>query len=94
MKLALAILLFLNLRTYYLMYADKRNAKRGEWRTPEARLHLNGFLLGSVGIIAAMLPPISHKGRKAKFVVIAWLCLLSNIMFLYLVYDFWAANRL
>ena len=65
---ALALVaLILNARAYYLMYADKQNARKQTWRTPERNLLLSALFFGSIGILLGMQAPLYHKRRKWYF---------------------------
>ncbi|WP_269524655.1 DUF1294 domain-containing protein [Coraliomargarita parva] len=65
-------LLAISLITYLLYALDKRRAKTGGWRTPEATLHL---LEAMGGWIAAFLAQqqFRHKTSKRPFLRMYWL---------------------
>ena len=48
------------------MLADKRKARRGAWRIPEATLIGTAALGGSIGVLAGMYL-VRHKTRHLKF---------------------------
>jgi len=50
------------------MLADKRKAKRGAWRIPEATLMWVAALGGSIGSLAGMYT-FRHKTKHAKFTI-------------------------
>lgn len=60
--------LLMSLLLLALMGADKRRARRGLWRVPEARLFLLAVLGGAPGGALGMLL-FRHKTRHALFVV-------------------------
>ncbi|MCI4668216.1 MAG: DUF1294 domain-containing protein [Bacteroidia bacterium] len=65
------ILGFLNLRTFYMMWKDKRIAKKnasqtGKGRIPEKKLIRNAFLFGAAGMLLGM-QAFRHKTKKTKF---------------------------
>ncbi len=62
---ALLIAIVLNLIVFFMYGADKKKAKRGEWRTPEKTLIIGGAI-GPWGAIAGMMH-FRHKTQKAKF---------------------------
>lgn len=67
LKIALGIyLVAINLVGFASMGMDKRRAKRGKWRIPEARLFLYAILGGSVGSIAGMWT-FHHKTKHWYF---------------------------
>ena len=67
LKVALGIYLAaINLVGFGSMGLDKRRAKRGKWRIPEARLFLYAILGGSVGSVAGMWI-FHHKTRHWYF---------------------------
>lgn len=64
----------------YASYAlDKRAARQGGWRTPEATLLLMGFLGGWPGAVVAQLT-LRHKTRKASFRFAFWMTVLLNVV--------------
>ncbi len=66
--LFLIYLLFMNILGFSLMGADKRKARRRQWRIPEKTLFLASLLGGSVGTLAGMYF-FHHKTRHWYFVV-------------------------
>jgi uncharacterized membrane protein YsdA (DUF1294 family) len=67
MKIILVYLLLINIIGIYIMYLDKRKAKKGYWRIPEATLFMVAALFGSVGILVGMRL-YHHKTKHFKFV--------------------------
>lgn len=59
-------LIVINLIGFYVMWSDKRKAKKGKWRIPENTLFLITILGGGVGTIAGMYT-FRHKTKKLKF---------------------------
>lgn len=68
MKFILIYLLILNLLGFATMAIDKRKAKRGAWRIPEARLILVAALGGSIGSFLGMRI-FRHKTKHPKFYI-------------------------
>ena len=66
MKIALLIFTVLSLLAFVLYGADKRKAKRKEWRIPEKTLLLTSFLGGALGGLAAM-QLFRHKTKHWYF---------------------------
>lgn len=60
--------IIINLFTFFIMWLDKRKAKKGKWRIPENTLLLLVLLGGGIGGIAGMYI-FHHKTQKAKFVI-------------------------
>ena len=58
----------INLFTFFMMWLDKRKAKKGKWRIPENTLLLLVILGGGIGGIIGMYA-FRHKTQKAKFVI-------------------------
>ena len=68
----------------FLRYAaDKRKAKKGKWRTPEAVLLSLGFFGGGVGAVLGMLT-FHHKTRHWYFWAVNLLGVLWQAGLLYL----------
>ena len=61
-----AYLVLVNAAALALMLADKKKARRGAWRIPEATLLGIAVLGGSIGAIAGMYL-FRHKTRHLKF---------------------------
>ena len=61
-------LICINIFTFFIMWLDKRKAKKGKWRIPENTLLLLVLLGGGIGGIAGMYT-FRHKTQKAKFVI-------------------------
>lgn len=55
-----------SIAAFAMMGADKRRARLGRWRIPEATLLLSAALGGSIGALAGMIL-FHHKTRKPKF---------------------------
>ncbi len=58
----------INLFTFFIMWLDKRKAKKGKWRIPENTLLILVLLGGGIGGIAGMYT-FHHKTQKMKFVI-------------------------
>lgn len=65
-KILLIYLLIINAVSFALMIADKRKARKGRWRIPEATLLGVAALGGSIGSLAGMYT-VRHKTRHLKF---------------------------
>lgn len=61
-------LIIINLIGFYVMWSDKRKAKKGEWRIPEQTLFIITALGGGIGTIAGMYI-FRHKTKKLRFVI-------------------------
>ena len=61
-------LIIINLIAFFMMWLDKRKAKKGKWRIPENTLPIPVLLGGGIGGIAGMYI-FRHKTQKAKFVI-------------------------
>lgn len=55
-----------NVIAFLAMGRDKKKARRGEWRTPEATLFLLAIIGGSIGSNLGMFV-FHHKTRKRNF---------------------------
>jgi len=67
-QILLLYLLIINAAGFLLMLADKRKARRGLWRIPEATLMGVAALGGSVGSLLGMYT-VRHKTKHLKFVL-------------------------
>lgn len=74
-----------NLAAFALYGIDKRRAKRGKWRIPEATLLLIAVIGGSVGALAGMYL-FRHKTRKPKFSVGVPVILGMQVLFFLLLF--------
>ena len=68
--------LILNTLTYWTYALDKRRAEAGDWRVPEARLHLLEMLGGWPGAFLAQRR-LRHKCSKGSYQFTFWLIVLA-----------------
>lgn len=61
-------LTLINALAFSLMLADKRRARKKQWRIPEAVLMTTAALGGSLGALLGMYT-VRHKTRHPKFAV-------------------------
>lgn len=66
--LVLLYLIIINAAGFLLMLTDKRKARRGAWRIPEATLMWVAVAGGSIGSLFGMYF-FRHKTRHLKFVL-------------------------
>ncbi len=71
--------IIINLLTFFVMWLDKRKAKKGKWRIPENTLLVFVLLGGGIGGIAGMYL-FHHKTQKMKFVIGFPLILICEIL--------------
>ncbi len=64
----LAYLFIMNLFGLYIMWSDKRKARKDVWRTPERNFFVVSLLGGSIGCWAGMYL-FRHKTQHVKFTV-------------------------
>ena len=82
--LALGCLALVNLAAFLTFGADKRRAKRGEWRIPERTLFLLALAFGGAGALAGM-HFFHHKTKHWYFrlgVPLILLAQLGSLLFL------------
>lgn len=61
-------LIIINIITFFVMWIDKRKAKKGKWRISEAALFILAILGGSIGGIAGIYT-FRHKTKKHRFTI-------------------------
>ena len=61
-------LVIINLFGFFIMWLDKRKAKKGAWRIPEKTLFIITAIGGGIGTTAGMYA-FRHKTQKVQFVV-------------------------
>lgn len=66
-----------SLLTYYFYWDDKRRAKLGEWRIPEANLHFWSLIGGWPGAFVAQ-QQFRHKTKKLSFRLAFWLVVIAH----------------
>lgn len=71
-------LLLINMVAWFAYYIDKRKAKKGAWRIPEARLLWYAALGGSVGALLGMTH-FRHKTQHWKFRILVPLFLVLQM---------------
>ena len=67
----------MSLATFVAYGRDKLSARRGNWRTSEADLHLLGLVGGWPGGLAAQRL-LRHKSSKSEFLAVFWLTAIIN----------------
>ncbi len=67
----------MSLIAIYSYWWDKRQARLGRWRTPEATLHMIDLLGGWPGGFAAQRW-FRHKNRKVAFQITFWLIVAAH----------------
>jgi uncharacterized membrane protein YsdA (DUF1294 family) len=82
-QFALAYLVLINLITLGFWGWDKRRAKQGGWRTPEATLLLLTAVGGFIGAYAGMRL-FRHKTRKVSFLWKWWIAAVLNALWIWL----------
>ena len=84
LKNILLYLLIINIIGFFMMWSDKRKAKKGKWRIPEQTLFVVTALGGGIGTIAGMYT-FRHKTKKLKFTIgLPVLLILEIILVIYL----------
>ena len=76
-------LVIINLIAFFMMWLDKRKAKKGKWRIPENTPLIPVLLGGGIGGIAGMYI-FRHKTQKGKFVIGFPVILLCEILLILL----------
>lgn len=66
-----------SLVTFVIYAIDKRAAVKGNWRIPEAHLHLLALIGGWPGAMAAQ-QKLRHKTKKQSFRVVFWITVILN----------------
>lgn len=73
----------INLFGFFIMWLDKRKAKKGAWRIPEKTLFIVTALGGGIGTTAGMYA-FRHKTQKIQFVIgFPFITILEIITILY-----------
>lgn len=76
------LVLIINILTFFVYGIDKLNAKRKNFRVPEAVLILLSLFFGGVGAILGMVV-FNHKTSKMSFRIIVPLAFAFNYIFSY-----------
>lgn len=77
-------LIIINLLGFYMMWSDKRKAKKGAWRIPEQTLFIVTALGGGIGTILGMYV-FRHKTKKLKFTIgLPFILIAEIILIIYL----------
>ncbi len=77
-------LVCINLVTFWAYGADKKAARRGDWRVPEAHLHALEFLGGWIGAFIGQ-KVFHHKSKKHSYQVMFWLMLVLQTAAIYII---------
>ena len=83
----IAYLVIINALGYLLMLVDKKKAKKGAWRIPEATLLTIAAIGGSMGALLGMYH-FRHKTKHPKFTVGIPLILIAQVATIGLIIHF------
>jgi len=83
-------LLSINLVTFALYGFDKRRARGGGWRVPEATLHMFGLIGGTIGAIIGQ-KYFRHKTKKKAFRIFFWIFFVIQILAAIYLYAFFTS---
>ncbi len=72
----------INAVIFFMMYSDKKAARKKQWRVPEAYLFLLTLLGGSPAMILSMVL-FRHKNRKKSFIAKALVIVIIQILALW-----------
>ena len=76
----------INIFGFFIMWLDKRKAKKGAWRIPEKTLFIITALGGGIGTIAGMYT-CRHKTQKIQFVIgFPFITILEIVTIIYFVF--------
>lgn len=75
----ISYLIIMNALGLALMHADKKKAKKHQWRIPESTLFLTALLGGSIGSLMGMYR-FRHKTKHLSFVIGMPTILISQII--------------
>ena len=78
LEYTIAYLVIINALGYLLMLVDKKKAKKGAWRIPEATLMTVAAFGGSIGSLLGMYH-FRHKTKHPKFTVGIPLILIAQV---------------
>jgi uncharacterized membrane protein YsdA (DUF1294 family) len=76
-RILISIPLAMSVVAFFLYRSDKRSAQAGEWRVPEATLHLIALIGGWPGAFLAQRA-FRHKTSKLSFQFIFWMVVLLH----------------
>lgn len=77
--------IIINIIGFFIMWLDKRKAKKGAWRIPEKTLFIITGLGGGIGTIVGMYT-FRHKTQKLGFVIgFPFITILEIITILYFI---------
>lgn len=83
-------LISINIVTIWAYYRDKRAARKGNWRVPEATLHTLELLGGWSGAFIAQ-KIFRHKTKKQSYQTTFWLVVAFEIALVYFIIKFISA---
>lgn len=78
--------------SFYAYKADKAKAQQGQWRTPEATLHLLDLLGGWYGGFYAQRK-LYHKNKKGTFQFVFWVTVIAHLsVWMYVIFEIYKSN--
>ncbi len=86
MKYILYYFMAINVSAFYIMYSDKKRARRGDWRISERTIFVLAVLGGSPGVLLGM-KAFRHKTLHKRFSVgIPAIMILQLLIIIFLIY--------
>jgi uncharacterized membrane protein YsdA (DUF1294 family) len=82
-------LIAINVYAIFVMYSDKRKARKHYWRVPEEKLFIIALAFGSPGILIGM-KLFRHKTRHFKFIYGIPLIIILQLVVLYKMITYFA----
>lgn len=67
-KWLIVYILIVNIYGLYVVWSDKRRARKGEWRIPEKQIWITSLIGGSIGVYITM-KKIRHKTQHTSFMI-------------------------
>jgi uncharacterized membrane protein YsdA (DUF1294 family) len=67
LTILISIILFINIISFLLVFADKRKAQKGHWRIPEKAFLLLALFGGGIGVLAGFFL-FRHKIRHVGLI--------------------------
>ena len=78
-------ILVINMLGFFVMYIDKNNAKKGNYRISEHNIFIIALLLGAIGVYIGMYK-FRHKTLHKLFTIGIPVCIVTNIFTVFYIF--------